>query len=237
MGRLFLLTIFFALSAGAVELPVFCDFNLDKPGFPPATGGPNQPDVLADPSGGSILVQASAHGLATQPCVVDDGGFGNYGFIRFSFDPVTESILRVEAVISLNQYMNTYPVQTAAFSGNVATRLGAFDNGDLTDYLGTIVGSYSPGVPFGVRMDVNPMTSTWTCIIDGELDGFEDNVSYQGLGYVNDPAIVPDLGHVYFDINTWNTEGVSAIAFDDILISLDGTASAGSSWSWLKTIY
>ncbi len=237
MTRVLVLFLIFATSAFAVELPVYCDFDMDTPGTPPAEGGADQPTVVVPPPGGSILVETGAHGLDTQPCVVDDGGFGDYGYIRFSFDPVTEEILRVEAVISLNQYMNTYPVQTSASNGYIATRLGAFDTGDLTDYLGTTIGSYTPGVPFAVRMDVNVMTGSWTCIIDEELDGFEDDTSHQGLAFVNDPGIIPDLGHVYFDINTWNTTGSSAIAFDDILIDLNGTAVENRSWSWIKSIY
>jgi hypothetical protein len=232
-----ILMLILAGSALAVDLPVNCDFDSDTPGSAPAIGGPHQPSEISVPPGGSILVQTDANGIATQPCVIDDGGTGNYGLISFMFEPISTQIIRMEALLSLNQIMNSYPIQTIDSGGFVAFRMGVNDLGQINDYLGTVLGVYTPGVPFAVRIDANTISETWSCTIDDELNGFEDDTTFSGLGYVNDPELIVDLKYLTFCTNTWNTLGTSILAVDDVRIELMGTDIDETTWSGIKALY
>ncbi len=229
--------LFLAVSTFAVDLPVYCTFDSDTPGSPPALGGPHQPSEISTPPGGSILVQADANGIASQPCVIDDGGTGNYGLIAFMFEPISTQIIRMEALLSLNQLMNSYPIQTIDSQAIVAFRMGVNNLGEINDYLGTVLGTYTPGVPFAVRIDANTINETWSCTIDDELNGFEDDFTHTGLEYVNNPDLIIDLKYLTFCTNTWDTAGTSILAVDNVRIELMGTDIDQTTWSGIKALY
>ncbi len=221
----------------AVDLPVNCDFDSDTPGSAPATGGPHQPSDFSVPPGGSILVQSDANGIASQPCVIDDGGTSYYGFISFMFEPISTQIIRFEALLSLNQIMNSYPIQTIDSGGYVVFRMGVDELGQINDYRGNTIGTYAPNVPFAVRIDANTINETWSCTIDDELNGFEDDTTYSDLEYVNDPELIVDIKYLTFCTNTWNTMGSSILAVDNVRIELMGTDIDETTWSGIKALY
>jgi hypothetical protein len=220
-----------------VTLPVDCDFADDTPDSPPALGGTNEPSTLNIPGSGSILVKSAALGLNDQPCLIDQAGSAAYGSINFEFDPVIEDLLVFEATLSINVLRNTYVMQTAASTGGVVSRLLLTDTGLIVDKDDTVLGEYSAGVPFRCRMTVNIQDENWDCMIDDELDGFENDPVTEDLPFSNDPSVLPDvnkalasLGHV--------ADGVAQVAYDDIRIeAVEVTATAAGTWSSVKSIY
>lgn len=224
--------------SAAAELPFHCDFDADTPGQPPLTGGTNQPTSLLIPPGGSILVQAAANGLASQPCVIEVPGDGLFGGINIEIPAVTAEVIRVEATVAVNQLLNAFFLQTASASGHVATRLAMADNGEINDYQGTVLGSYTAGSPFRVRIEIDTDNKVWTATIDDELNGFADDPVTTGLSYLNDPAYVPDISIVHASFDTWSTGVVSSIAYDDLFIEISpGTPARALSWGDVKAKY
>jgi len=227
-----------AAPAGAVTLPVHCDFDADTPDAPPATGGTDQPSSFIIPPGGSVLVKAAALGLADQPCLIDQGSGDGFGSVNFIFDPLAEDLLVFEATLVVNQYCASFLMQTASSSGAVVSRIRTLADGSLVNYDMTPLGSYMSGQPFRCRMVVNLEDENWDFTLDDELNGFADDPVLEDLGYTNNPSVIDDVAQAMASLGYSGIGGGLQVAYDDIVIRTeDYTPAAGSSWSELKTGY
>jgi hypothetical protein len=223
-------------SYGAI-LPLHCDFNSDVPGFPPATGGEQEPSSLVLPPGGSIFVHAGTMELDDQPCVIDQGPGNSYGSIDFHFAPVIDHLLVYEATFSVSQFMTGMLMQTATDNGIVVSRFFAMDTGRLEDQFGTDLGQYLPNVPLRCRMTVNMVDENWDCLLDYEMDGFENDVAIEDLPFTNSASVIHDVSQALASLGYSGYGGV-LVAYDNIDVYQQEYAPAtGSSWSSLKALY
>lgn len=220
----FFLPIYANAQEGFTEV-VGIDFNEDTPGQPPATGGPGQPSYLVSQSGTSILVQASANGITTQPVVLTVQGADPFADVHTRFDPVSEGIVRVEATVSFDRLEDGYFLQTTAGSGTnptaVVTRLITRDFGEIQDHVSrTRIGTYLPNEPFRIRVDIDMSANTWSATVDNELNGFEDDPTISGLPFQNPVNVLPTVGGVSASLNLFPTLSVAptSVAYDDIRV-------------------
>jgi hypothetical protein len=218
----------------------FVDFNADTPGAPPAIGGPNQPSMLFIGPGTSILVQASANGIGSQPVVLSVSGQGQFVSVAKSFPPVSLGVVRVEATLAIGHLGNGFFLQTGVDEEHaVVTRIMLLASGSIIDYFGTPLGTYAPGVPFRARMDIDMTADTWSCAIDNELDGFADDAPTSGIPFVNPTSVIPSVGAVNCSLLLFG-EGPTATtaAYDDISVVCPGvTAARPGTWGDLKLRY
>lgn len=217
---------------GATEL-VHVDFDSDTPGQPPLTGGPGQPTFLVSQFGTSILVQASANGLATQPVVLTAQGAAQFASVTTSFDPVSEGVVRVEATVAFDRLAEGFFLQTSAGSGPfpdaVVTRLITRDFGEIQDHVtGTPVGIYAPNQPFGVRMDIDMSANEWSVAVDNEMNGFDDDPLVSNLPFTNPVAVVPTVGGIWASLFLFLPLSVppTAVAYDNIQVLLQAVTVA-----------
>jgi len=217
---------------GAIEL-VHVDFDSDTPGQPPLTGGPSQPTFLISQFGTSILVQASANGIATQPVVLTAQGAGQFAGVITLFDPVSEGAVRVEATVAFDRLADGFFVQTTAGSGPfplaVVTRLITTDFGEIQDDVTrTPVGIYAPNQPFRVRMDIDMSANEWSVAVDNEMNGFDDDPMVSNLPFTNPVAVLPTVGGIWASLSLFPTLSVAptAVAYDDIQVLLPAVTVA-----------
>lgn len=211
-----LLLVMSSAVAGAVELPVYTDFNSDVIGLPPAIGGPDQPTALIESPGTSITVQASAFGLFDQPVVVDSPN-AEYVTLNWIFPEVSSGTVRCEATVAADRLLDGYFVQTASADDAVGARLKFLGSGEIRDQQSnTVVGFYSALSPFRVRLDIQPAAEEYCATIDDEMNGFDDDPRYCGLPVLNSGNFFP-IAAFYGSLNP---VAPAAIAYDDILIEI-----------------
>lgn len=224
----------FSPSLYAVAQPqVFtANFDADKPGQPPATEGANQPTVVGtnDPSC-SVLVQREALGLVNQPVVTTAVGTNHYAGLGFEFAPVTHGIVRTEATVSVERFVDADFLQAADYDNDFYTLLVLSVQGEIRAdlYGGDItLGHYAPYQPFRIRMDINLDTMTASVVVDDEMNGFFDDVLYTGLPFADDNKDLQGVTGVYALMGVTETTPVSA-AYDDFVttIGASGDAMAG----------
>ena len=199
------------------EVLIRSNFDEDVADQQPATGGANQPTSLTIPSAGSILVRTSANGIDSQPVELYDGGSTDYVSVNYSFGPVTSGMLRVEATVSFDTLVSGYFLQTAVPSA-VATRLGMASDGRITDYGSSTLGQYAANTPFRVRMDIDLDTKTWAAAVDDEMDGFANDPVTEDLEFLNDAAVITQIGQLLASLNTFGGQGETRVAYDDIYV-------------------
>lgn len=207
---------------GQFALPVYSTFDSDTVGTTPTMGVPHSPTGMlkhlgteADP-----LVVSSALGIVTQPVqFVQDPDPDAFAMLVYDFDPNVTTFLRAEATVSLSVLadvgvMRSWMNSTGLIIGNIYFS----DSGNI--YAGgSTLGTYMPGVPVRLRMDVNIITGQWAAMVDDELNGFADDTLFTGLTFTSDPADVDNIGGVGvgYDRGGGALAQVS-VAMDDILI-------------------
>ena len=209
-------------TAGAqLALPCFSDFGADTIGATPVLGAPDNPTHLlrsldTEPM---PVVQGSALGLDDKPVtfgVAPESGSG--ALLIYDFAPnITTAILRAEATVSLSDYaslliMRSWENSFGLVIGNVYVSEAGAVNGS-----GAQVGTYEPGTPFRVRMDVDVVAGVYALTVDNELDGFGDDTPVGGLTFTNDPVDVDNVGGFGIGYLNGSTDfaGVT-LAFDDV---------------------
>jgi hypothetical protein len=226
---------------GLVEV-VHVNFDSDTPGQPPSTGGPSQPTFLESELGTSILVQASANGVPTQPVVITAQAASQFASVTTLFDPVPEGLVRIEATAAFDRLADGLFLQTTAESGPypsaVVTRLITTDRGEIQDDITrTLVGRYAPNRPFVVRVDIDMSATTWSVAVDPEMNGFDDNPTIPGLPFENPPADLPTVGAVWASLSLFPTLSVgrTAVAYDDIRVLVPAPVpTVISTWGRIK---
>jgi hypothetical protein len=202
-----------------LSLPIHSNFDEDIVDFQPFTGGLNRPTSIQFPASGHILVVSESVGLQTQPVEIylpDDSEFGSIGY---QFEPVSTGTLRVEAIVSIERPVNGYFLQTAAGpSRTIVARLGLNAIGEINGYFEPTIGTYSPGQPFRIRMDIDMDSKTWSVVMDDELNGFEDDELLENLEFLNGPDSVSEVSWLGADLNPFQRSGESRIAYDEISV-------------------
>ncbi len=220
--------------ATAVELPLLSDFNSDTVGFPPATGGADQPSSVDQLPGGSILVQTSAYSLSEQPVVLMSGA-GEAQSVIYSFDAIGDGTVRLEFLFSASVNHAGYFMQTMSETTIVGARLILTSNGQIIAQ-GSMVGTYTANSPCNLRIDVTPSSETYSVTVDNELNGFADDTTYSGIAYMT--TGYPFISAVWASLNPYTTNPVS-LAYDDIFIGVllfeDGFES-GDTTAWSVTV-
>ncbi len=210
-------------SGGPPDL-VNVNFDADIPGQPPATGGPGQPTFLIRPAGTSVLVQAVANGIATQPVVVAAQAANQFASVTTRFSPISDGVVRAEATVAFDRLAAAFFLQTSAGSGPfpsaVVTRLIVTEGGDIQDFFGTVVGAYVPNQPFRVRMDIDMSADEWSVVIDNELNGFNDDPVVSHLPFTNPATVLPTVGGIWASMSLFFRQSVAptAVAYDDIRV-------------------
>ena len=208
--------------AVAGTLPVLISFDGDTIGATPSLGGPNQPSAL-EQNGVSIRVESSAFGITTKPVVLRGTAWYDYGSVIYTFPNTQE--LRVEATFSADRLFDGYILETAVPTA-ILTRLILLSDGNVyaenqSQTNRPLLGKYAPNQPFRVRIDIDVVTQTWAFTLDGEMNGFADNPTIQGLHFVNSPQVIPSVGSVYASLNIFPTAQSAlgaAVAYDDIYV-------------------
>lgn len=199
------------------------NFDSDTPGQPPQTdSGPRSPSLVTGDPGTSILVEAYANGIATQPVVLTAQAASQYARVTKRFGDFSEGIVRVEATVAFDRLADGFFLQT--FTGPpfvVVTRLIMTDSGQIQDdKTRTPVGIYAANQPFRVRMDIDMTSKTWSVAVDNEFNGFDDDPVVQNLPFENPVAMVPTITSVSADFDLFPTLSVAttAVAYDDIRV-------------------
>lgn len=216
-------------SGTAAGQSLFCDFESDVVGAPPATGGDGQPTSFS--GYGTVTVENAALGMPSQAVVIRGSCEPEPTFLRFDFDETTT--IRVEATTSLQHLIDAYVAFITTVRGVLITRIGVNRWGDVygeySNYSGTIfrvpVGRYVPGQPFRMRMDVDGVATTWSVTIDDELDGFSNDQVVPNIKYlVRQPAHPTTVARAYVGIDGISASGgvgctdQTSIACDNVLI-------------------
>ena len=218
-------------TSAAADL-VNIDFDNDTPGQPPSTGGPNQPTSFYSFFGTSVLVQASANGIATQPVVLTAQAEVQASGISATFAPVGDGVVRIEATTSFNRLVEGWFLETTVGSGPIPgillTRLRMTASGEIRDQVTrTVVGTYSPNQPFRIRVDVDMSTDSWAVSIDNELNGFGDDPVVSGLPFLNPGLSAPTVGGVGATLLVVSAApGPTSVAYDDIRVFIPTTVLA-----------
>lgn len=221
-----------SIYAEAGLLPATIDFNDDTAGFAPATGGVGQPTVLATLGNSSVVVQESALGIDTKPVVVSafDNAPPTTGGFAYIFDPIVDNILRVEATLSLDQFMSGFLLRTFGSSpSNVASSVRVVNDGRIQSDSGggspfITLGNYSPNNPLRIRTDIDLLAGTWSAIIDEELNGFDDDELIEDLLFFSAPESIASLQGMGGLLNPYSfsnppSNGAYRVAYDDVWIS------------------
>lgn len=232
----------------AQEFSIFSNFDADTPGSPPTIGGPDQPTGIIN---GGVLVQSSANGIATQPLEVADADCSASswyaGGVYYNLPtPVMGGVLRIEVTVAANQITTGIFFDAGVdYLGISVARLTLNGLGQITDYFGTVLGSYAANTPLRLRADIDMDSKTWACTIDDELNGFEDDTVTSGLAFTNDAAAITQVGTVHLDFfgSFYQPTCVAprTFAYDDVLITTglpifaDGFES-GDTASWSSTV-
>jgi len=193
---------------------------LDTPGYTPLTGGSDQPTWLRLPDAGHIVVAETANGIDSQPVELLISNITDYGSLDYSFAPIDDRVLRVEATVAFSDFMNGYFLQTASAGYVVVSRLSANSRGEIFGNSAQgIVGTYRPEKPFRVRMDVDMSSRLWSAAIDDELNGFADDPVIADMAVWNG-SIPQDVRTVAaslkFSINA--SLQPTTVAYDDLSI-------------------
>lgn len=224
IATLILLVGFNSNSASTLQvlpLPIFSNFDEDIVDFQPLTGGLNRPTHIQFPTTGHILVVAEALGLQTQPAEIYLPNDSEFGSIGYRFEPVRSGIVRIEAIVSIERPVNGYFLQTAEGTSSViVTRMGFNAIEEINGYFQPTFGSYVPGQPFRVRMDIDMDSKTWSAVIDDEFNGFDDDELFENLEFLNGPDSVSAVGWLGADLNPFQRSGESRIAYDEISIEM-----------------
>ena len=218
------------------------DFNGDVPGSPPVTGGVNQPTQLTTSTGTTVLVQASAFGIGTQPVVLTASAPSRYVDVATAFPSVATGVVRVETMVSFDRLVDGYFLQTSVSIavGAVLTRLHSRSDGTIGDFFGTGLGSYGANQPFRVRMDIDMSAKNWSFSLDDELNGFADDPVVANLAFVNPVGVLPSVGVVNSSLNIFPVvETGAAIAYDDITVDCPDivTSNRATTWGQVKILY
>ena len=217
MKRLGLLILVAATISAAflTGLPIYSNFDTDVVGAPPALGGPHQPDSLTVPTGGSVLVQASAGGITTQPVILSEDD-GEYASVNYSFPYPPNRVIRMEATVAVSAFRAGYFMQTGSGSA-VLARIFLSESGAIISNVGDILGHYTPITPFRVRIDSDLASYSYAVSIDDELDGFADETIHSSIPFVN-PGL-SDITAAFASINVVTSDPVQ-IGYDDIYIGV-----------------
>jgi hypothetical protein len=211
-------------AAAAAELAVIrhVGFDADAEGSLPSTGDTGEPTSLVKEPGTSIMVQATANGIATKPVVLLAQGANQYVSVDTAFPPVAQGLVRVEATVSFDRFARGYFLQTSVGTTTaVVSRLLMTEAGEIKDFAGNVVvGAYVPNQPFRVRMDIDMTVRSWSVAIDDEMNGFEDDPVTPGLAFGNDDFEVPSVGAVGASMQLGFPVAPTAVAYDDIEVSV-----------------
>jgi len=210
-----------AMPAATQEQIALIDFANDVVGSAPALGGPNQPTSLLALSGTTVVVQSSANGINTKPVVLTAAAPNSFGTVDYTFTPVSDGVLRVEATVAFDRLLWGFFLQTAVRSCcAVVTRLDATDTGDIVDDKDRrVVGQYQAGQPFRVRVDVDMTAKSWSATIDNELNGFEDDPVASNLPFENPLSAIPYVGAVDASLAVFPVVPLGgSVAYDDIAV-------------------
>jgi len=188
------------------------NFDNDALGPPPSTGGLNEPTSFTVNPGSVLAVSAAAFGVNTQPVRVGNSG-GLYTALNWDFPPVNFGRYRVEATISASHVFNAYTLQTSG-GGFVTSRLQLNDQGEIFADAFQI-GTYTPGVPFRVRVDLDLATLTYDVTLDPEFDAFADNQTFTGIPFTNPGIVTVDAVHASIN-QTVGLVPDGAVAYDDV---------------------
>lgn len=167
---------------GAVSVPFRSNFDLDTVGLPPGIGASHQPSSMVTPPGSTITVVSDSLGLTDQPVELHSAD-GTPTYLRWSLDPdVIDVGIEASFRISVGQlYLGNFFQLSGGDLGQIRARLWAVGNGviRLNDGCALVdVGTYTPGTPVNVVLRWAPPGAIWV-IVDGENDGFEDNVAVE----------------------------------------------------------
>lgn len=217
----FVLTSTFTVAA---EFPVMADFSFDFVGHPPQTGAfQHRPEYIVETPGSIFEVIGSTLGLAEQPVILYDGS-GGYQCLGWTIvDTLNELV--IDATFSIATFTNAYIHKSFDGGGTLVSRLEVRSDGTIRPSFPSsmVLGIYSPGEPFRIRIVLSHTTTVYRVAIDNELDGFEDDplticpsISYNfvksfELGY----GAIPDTPPAQ----------ITMIAIDDIHVDHSPTRS------------
>jgi hypothetical protein len=206
------------LYANYMQTLIDSTFDSDTVDQSPQTGGPpDQPTSLTVPSGATILVKSSSNGITSQPVEINDGGTTQPTVVYYSFSPVAEGKLFIEADVSLNNLVTQLFFRTNGYPAEIVTTdMMANANGEIYAE-GQQIGSYQTNIPFRVRMFVDLGTETYSAIIDDEMNGFEDDQLFAGIPCEHQGGF-SDIRILRICVNTIGTAGVTINAFDNIVV-------------------
>ena len=200
---------------------IYSNYGGDILDSQPATGGENQPVGLVIPASGQILVKAASNGITTKPAEINDGMSSEFFSIDYAFSAVTQGLIRIEALVSLNQNVASTLLQTTeSVTGLLITRLSSNYPGEIVGPNAVAVGSYQPNVPFRVRMYIDMNQKNWSASIDNELDGFADDPLVE-LQFMNDPD---NIGGLHCSAHVAYEQAATTIAYDDIYVGVSDGA-------------
>lgn len=219
--------------AHGVNVPFHTNFDLDKAGKQPGLGGANQPSSTILPEGSSILVAASELGLEQQPATLSTLD-GAATALQWSLAPGVSGLgVDINFRISFDSLYSGTIFDVSGPSG-VSLRLRNNSAGqiNLLNFCATTaVGTYTIGTPVNVVVRYSPPSAYWV-IVDGENNGFEDNLPLEG-----DSCVPGNLTQL--TVYAWRSSlgNPVTVAFDNLVVDwlpifVDGFESSDTSlWS------
>jgi len=200
------------LAAAAQAQSAVSTFEFDAPGGAPSVAGLNQPSALSVPAGGGIIVIEDQLGIEGHSAYVFDDD-GEHVDMHWLFTPTFSGVVRTEATLSLSDTMAGYCFQVASGLSAVArVRVDFLNNIQVGAF---VLGEYTPGEPFRVRLDLDMDSNTIAATIDIEMDGFANNSTVSGIPFIN-----PGIGMVDRVLASLNQSGLlvpdAGIAYDDV---------------------
>lgn len=160
----------------AAEFPVMADFSFDFVGHPPETGMfQHRPEYIVETPGSIFEVIDSTLGIADQPVILYDGT-GGYQCLGWTIvDTLNELV--IDATFSIATFTNAYIHKSFDGGGTLVSRLEVRADGTIRPSFPSslILGIYSPGQPFRLRIILSHNMTVYRVAIDDEFNGFEDD--------------------------------------------------------------
>ncbi len=204
-------------------------FEADIVGQLPQTGGANQPfqvlqydglPPIGSPLDDTIYVFENSLGFPSKYIRLDDGGRPDYwGSVDYQFAAISSGTVVVEATVSFNKAADTDKIFLSSTQGTAyATRL-EFESSNRITAGSTQVGTYQIDIPFRARKYINVDSKTYSVVIDSELDGFNDDIVYTNIPFVQGGITQIDAVQASL-VSYTNAAEVDRIAYDDIVVKL-----------------